>query len=65
MKLLELTMKRRARLLERFKEQHRSVHPDRNITAGKLYENTREMEAECERILDREYAEKWVDRWPV
>jgi len=55
---------RRNRLYSKFREQHRTAHPDRNRTAGEIYENTKELEDECGRIVRAEYAREWIKRWP-
>lgn len=62
---LRRIMDRRSRLLADFRFQHMTLHDSRNVTAGKLWENMRDLEAECERVLREEYAARWIEKWPL
>ena len=67
-KTLERLLAKRARLYALFAEQHKALHPDRNITAGQIFQNTKDLERSAIDLTDQvrreEYASSWLERWP-
>lgn len=65
---IERVLSKRAALSDQFKDQHQKLHPDRNLTAGKIYQNTKDLESASQQFVDdarrAEYAEGWIQRWP-
>ena len=68
LRVLAGVLKKRDALHERFAQQHRTIHHDRNVKAGDIYENTKAFEDAARQLLDEaeraEYAPEWMTRWP-
>lgn len=65
---LEAVLHRRKALAEKFRVQHKTLHEDRNRTAGEIYENTKDLERMAAEFVDvarhEDYAQSWMERWP-
>ena len=50
-KNLKCILDKRDALYAKFAEQHMNLHDDRHLTAGKIYQNTKELEAAAREVV--------------
>ena len=60
---IERLLSQRSMLHNRYKTQHRNLEPDRNKTAGEIYENTKSMVSAAKALVDSVRREEYADGW--